>query len=125
MELREATRIVLTTSQHLEAITDRARFERLATAVLRRADPTYAAVIEFGTNAAGQTISAPIDAFGRVPGSDPPRYILMAHTTTDRVGLRRKWLSGAEADLVKAARRAHGPASSPTLTKCSVRDAEP
>ena len=42
-------------------MTDRSRFELLATSVLRKADPDYAAIVQTGLNAAGETIVSPLD----------------------------------------------------------------
>lgn len=60
------------TPQHLEIITG-AEFQRLTNALLAR-EPDYAALIETGSNAKGQTIKSPLDAFSLVPGSSglPP-----------------------------------------------------
>jgi hypothetical protein len=102
----------MTTAEQLEAITDRGLFEALATAVLRESDPDCAALIHTGLNASMETIRAAVDGFVRVPGSIPARYIFVAHSTTDRPGLKTKWLSerGADeaehGDLIKAARSA-------------------
>ena len=93
----------MTTAATLEALTDRARFELLATSVLRKGDSKYAAIIETGVNAQGETIVAPVDGFHQIPHSNPPHYILVQHTTTDRERLRGKWLSEKDGDLCKAA----------------------
>lgn len=90
-----------TTAQALEALTDRAVFERLATSVLRKVDARYAAVIHTGINSSGETIVSPLDGLCLILGSDPPHYVFVQHTTTDRSGLRRKWLDDADSDLKK------------------------
>src|SRR5437773_11760286 len=92
----------MTTAEALEAITDRALFERLATSVLRKAEPKYTGLIQTGVNARGETIVAPIDGLHLIAHSDPPHYVFVQHTTTDRERLRGKWLSNADADLPKA-----------------------
>ena len=96
----------MTTAATLESLTDRSRFEHLATSVLRKAEPRYSAVIHTGVNAQGETIAAPIDGLHLISHSNPPHYILVQHTTTDRERLRGKWLSNKDADLRKAAAEA-------------------
>jgi len=108
----------LKTAEELEKITDRAKFELLVTSVLRKDNRDYAAVIHTGINAQGETIRSPLDGFCRVPGSVPPRFILVEHTTTDRDGLDKKWLydhstakstnvsESKDGDLLKAGREA-------------------
>jgi hypothetical protein len=80
-------------------------FERLATQVLRRADKNYEAIIHFGINAEGKTIPSPKDGFCLIPGSSPPHFLWVQHTTTASEQLERKWLNEAEdalGDLIKA-----------------------
>lgn len=99
----------MNTAEHLEAITDRGKFERLANVVLSKSDEMYAALIAFGINAQDETIPGPCDGFCQIPGSRPPHFVWVQHTTTDRKSLRGKWLSekdGELGDLVKAARAA-------------------
>jgi hypothetical protein len=93
----------MTTAEILESLTDRSRFELLATSVLRRADPRYASIIHTGINAKGETIVSPIDGVHRIPYSNPPHYVFVQHTTVDRKDLRGKWLSDEKGDLTKAA----------------------
>jgi hypothetical protein len=118
----------LNTAEELERITDRGKFERLVTLVLRKDNRDYAAIVETGTNAKAETIRSPVDGFCRVPGSSPPHFLLVEHTTTDTRGLKgleEKWLADPsiakktiktkksepkeekEGDLLKAARVAH------------------
>ena len=82
----------MNTGEALEAITDAGLFERLATAVLREAEPHCDSLVQTGVNAAGKTVSAPLDGIGFVPGADPPHMIAVHHTTTARRELRAKWL---------------------------------
>jgi hypothetical protein len=96
----------MTTAAILESLTHRSRFELLATSVLRKADPKCAAIIQTGINAQGETIVASIDGLHLIPHSNPPHYIFVQHTTTDRERLRGKWLSSKNADLPKAAAEA-------------------
>jgi hypothetical protein len=93
----------MTTAEKLESLTDRSRFELLATSVLRKAEPKYASIIHTGINAKGETIVSPVDGLHRIPYSNPPHYVLVHHTTTDRKRLRAKWLSRKKGDLIKAA----------------------
>jgi hypothetical protein len=55
----------MTTAATLEALNDRARFELLATSILRKAEPRYAGIIHTGINAEAETIVSPVDAAGR------------------------------------------------------------
>ena len=74
----------MTTAAKLESMTDTGQFELLATSVLRKADSKYAAIIHTGVNAQGKTIVDPVDGLCLIPNSDPPHYIFVAHTTTNR-----------------------------------------
>ncbi len=82
----------MTTAKRLEAITERGKFELLVTSILRKDNRDYGAIIHTGINAQGETIKSPVDGFCQVPGSVPPRFLLVEHTTTDRKGLEKKWL---------------------------------
>lgn len=114
----------------IEEMTDVGKFEQLALAALRRMKPECEAVIHEGLNADGKTIRSEVDAEGVVPGSNPPRIVMVACTTTKREKLKAKWLydsqgteihtadakprrtrrhppdSGRDGDLIKACRRA-------------------
>jgi hypothetical protein len=90
-------------------MTSRGKFERLANAVLSKSDTTYAALIALGINAQDETIPGPFDGFCRIPSSEPPHFVWVQHTTTDRKSLRGKWLSERDdrlGDLAKAGRDA-------------------
>lgn len=76
----------------LASITDEGVFERLATAVLRKADPLYALVSHPGVNAEGKTVKSPVDGIAFVPGAVPPHMIVIHHTTTAAKDLDGKWL---------------------------------
>lgn len=94
----------MNTAEQLEKMTDRGKFERLANAVLSKADTNYRAIIAFGINTQGETIRGSLDAFCLVPDSNPPHFISVQHTTTDAARLRGKWLSEnskAPGDLTK------------------------
>jgi hypothetical protein len=95
------------TRARLETITDPGKFEALAAAVLRQAEPLYRHLIETGTNADGRPIPSPVDGLMLVPGSSPSHLICAHHTTIAQDRLRGKWLSRAseqEGDLPKTVR---------------------
>lgn len=97
------------TAELLERITDAAKFERLATLVLRKADTRFEPIMHLGINARGQPIAAPNDGFCQVPGTNPPQFLWVQHTIESRDSLRGKWLSDDDSepgDLIKAAREA-------------------
>ena len=85
---------------------DRGDFESLATAVLRAIEPDCAAIIHHGVNAQGEPVKAPLDAWCQVPRSTGPCFVLVQHTTTDRKGLRGKWIELKDGDIPKAAAEA-------------------
>ena len=81
------------TNKALASITDAGLFERLASDVLRFADPDiYKSISHQGMNTQGKTIKAPLDNVGwcRVNGED--KVVAVAHTTTSRNDLDNKWL---------------------------------
>jgi hypothetical protein len=80
------------TTQALAAITDEGLFERLATAILREANPTYRSLAHPGVNVAGKTVKSPLDGICFVQGADPPHMIVVHHTITARDDLEKKWL---------------------------------
>ncbi len=99
----------LRTAELLENMTDGAKFERLATLVLRIAEQRFSAIMHLGVNARGQPIASPNDGFCQVSGVDPPQFLWVQHTIENRSCLRKKWLSESEGelgDLIKAAREA-------------------
>ena len=51
----------VTTISKLAEMTDQAAFERLATAILREAEPRYASLLHPGVNKDGKTVKAPVD----------------------------------------------------------------
>ena len=97
----------MTTAETLERI-DAANFQLLTNAVLAHSSPLYAAIIETGSNAQGQTVKSPLDAFCQVPGSQPPHFVLVEHTITAKKSkgkdgnLAAKW----KGDLKKAVQKA-------------------
>jgi hypothetical protein len=86
----------------LEGMSDTGQFELLATAVLRRAHPDCGNLIHTGINAEGKPIRSPIDGITLIPGSVPPHFVMIQHTTNERPKLREKWLGTGE-DIDKAA----------------------
>jgi hypothetical protein len=80
------------TERLLEGLTDEGLFEKLATAVLRDADPTYRMLAHPGVNADGKTVKSPVDGIGFVQGAAPPHMVIVHHTITARGGLENKWL---------------------------------
>ncbi|MGR0482367.1 MAG: hypothetical protein ACTFAL_13450 [Candidatus Electronema sp. V4] len=80
------------TAKILSAITDAGLFERLATAILREAEPAYRSLAHPGVNADGKTVKSPVDGICFVPGAEPPHMIAVHHTIADRDGLDKKWL---------------------------------
>ena len=80
------------TAEKIEGMTDVGAFETLAMRVLREIDEDCRAIIHLGINAGGKTIPGPVDGFGRVPGSNPGKYVTAAFTTTNAGGLETKWL---------------------------------
>ncbi len=81
-----------TTSQALATIRDPALFERLATAILREANPNYISLVHSGMNVAGKTIKSPVDGICFIPNVDPPHMIVVHHTITVSKDLEKKWL---------------------------------
>lgn len=81
------------TSHALAQITDTGLFERIATAVLREAFPNlYGNLTHPGTNIDGKTVKAPVDNISFVLDADPPRMVMVHHTSGSRETLREKWL---------------------------------
>lgn len=104
------------TTQALAELTDAGQFERIATSVLRYAEPEiYGNVSHQGVNPQGKTIKAPLDNVGWY--QDTNMIVCIAHTTTSKGDLEPKWLrdldevkprkkgtkpTGTDGDLVKA-----------------------
>jgi hypothetical protein len=80
------------TNQALAGTTDEGRFERIAMAVLRIADPQCVALSHPGVNVKGKTRRGPLDGIGFVPGASSPHLVAVHHTTTAPNNLRGKWL---------------------------------
>lgn len=89
----------------LAAITDAAKFERIATSVLRAARPSlYANLSHSGVNTDGRTVKAPLDNVGWVRTNEGSMLVAGAHTTAAKKDLERKWLH----DPSKASSRKSG-----------------
>jgi hypothetical protein len=84
--------VTTATTKLLSEISDEGLFERLATAVLREADPRYAALVHPGVNADGRTVKGPLDGVSFVSGSNPVQLVAVHHTTTKASDLQSKWL---------------------------------
>jgi len=97
------------TERAVAAITDDGLFERLATAILREATPSYRSLVHPGVNLAGKTVKSPLDGIGFEMGADPPRMIAAQHTTTAVKKLEQKWLN----DPAKIKRRRGSRATAP------------
>src|SRR6185312_10494695 len=77
----------------LAAITDAAKFERIATSVLRAAKPNlYANLSHQGVNTDGKTVKAPLDNVGWVRTNEGSMLVAGAHTTASQKDLEGKWL---------------------------------
>jgi hypothetical protein len=83
----------LDTIKALADINDEGLFERLATEVLRIANPLCAELSQPGLNVEGKTRKSPLDAIGFVADANPPHLIAVHHTTTDIRRLPGKWLN--------------------------------
>lgn len=78
----------------LARVTDEGLFERLATAVLRQAEPgLYANLSHPGMNPAGKTRRSPVDGIGFVISQNPPHMVVAHHTIAAANDLRKKWLN--------------------------------
>jgi len=87
--------------------------------VLRFSNLEYASIISTGVNAEGKAIKSPLDGFTLVPGSNPPKFIMVQHTTVKIEDLESKWLfdhttakgkqnrGGNDGDVVKAGQYAN------------------
>jgi len=78
----------MTTAEHVKAITDRALYEQLANAVLRRKFGHLSNLIVGGLNEKGETVKGKLDSFCSVDGN---KFYIVENTTDDS-NLERKWL---------------------------------
>lgn len=95
----------MTTAEALEGITDEGLFEILGIRTLRRLYPDCECIEHLGVNAQGKTIPGAIDGFGRVPGSQPSRYVAAAFTSAARNELRRKWYTDESSTTSKRGKK--------------------
>lgn len=102
----------------LANITDAGEFERIATAILRYAEPElYRYISHQGVNIDGKTVKAPLDNVGWQLYQGENTLVCVAHTVTEKHQLKSKWLrdldnvkprktgnnpTGNDGDLVKA-----------------------
>lgn len=119
----------MTTAEALEGLGE-AEFELLAVRSLRELEPDCKAIIHLGMNAQGKTIPGPLDGFCRVPGFDPPRFVMIAATATMLSKLKGKWLSAAGTGQTKrgpshAAKSNEGDLPKAAQKAASLRDENP
>ena len=112
----------VTTTQAIAGITDEGMFERLATAVLRAAEPIYRNLLHPGVNADGKTVKSPLDGFHFVPGAHPARLIAVHHTITGIHGLEGKWLHDPSKVKLRKGPKPTAPAGDLLKTAAIVAD---
>jgi hypothetical protein len=78
----------MTTAEHLNSITDRAKFEVIANAYLRERFPDLVNLIANGINLKGETVKGKPDSFTKLNSN---HFVLVEHTTNDS-NLEKKWL---------------------------------
>ncbi len=97
-----------TTEEILRGLTDSARFEQIATRVLRIIFPELKSLIVTGLNEKGETRKDPFDAFAELSYN----HFAMVHHTIDDSNLEAKWLNNSlnskrpKGDLIKAIEKA-------------------
>ena len=92
----------MTTAEALERLND-AAYELLAIRSLRELEVDCRAIIHSGMNAQQKTVPGPLDGFCRVPGVEPPLFVMVAATTTSPASLKAKWLAPLPANERKSA----------------------
>ncbi|MES0489857.1 MAG: hypothetical protein ABUK01_07705 [Leptospirales bacterium] len=81
------------TNDQLAKITDAGLFERLATAILRKAKPgLYESLTHPGMNTEGKTKTSPVDNFSIIDHRDTKMIIVIHHASGKAEDLRKKWL---------------------------------
>jgi hypothetical protein len=108
------------TAKRLSQISDDGLFERLATAVLREADPRYSNLAHPGVNVDGKAVKAPLDGIVYIPGTG--HLIAVHHTTTKASDLKSKWLHDPATVVPRKGGRPTAPAGD--LVKTAVIVAE-
>lgn len=91
-------------------MTDEGLFERLATAILREADPLCRSLGHPGVNAAGKTVKSPLDGICFIQGAVPPHMVAVHHTITKRDDLEKKWLNDPSKVMPRKGPRPSAPA---------------
>jgi len=82
------------TNLALAQITDAGLFERLATAVLRQAQPMlYGNLSHPGMTSTGKTRRSPVDCIAFVLGANPPHMVVTHHASGAAEDLKKKWLN--------------------------------
>lgn len=82
------------TNLALTQITDAGLFERLATAVMRQAQPTlYDNLSHPGMTSSGKTRRSPVDCVAFVLDANPPHMVVTHHTSGAGEDLKNKWLN--------------------------------
>jgi hypothetical protein len=94
----------VTTAEALDGMTDESAFELLAVRSLRKLEPDCHSLVHLGMNSQGKTIRNPIDGFCLVPNSMPPRYVMVAATTSSSKALKSKWLTDGKPSKPKSGR---------------------
>lgn len=109
----------MTTAQKIEKFTDSGKFQILMDSILRFSKTEYASIISTGVNIEGKPIKSPLDSFSLIPGSKPPKYLIVQHTTAKLEDLENKWLfdhttakgkgkdKRKDGDVIKTGRYAH------------------
>lgn len=111
----------MTTAEQLNSITDRAKFERIASDILRERNPDLKDLIESGLNKKGESRKSPVDAFVQMKRN---LYAYIEYTTEDT--LERKWLKehsknpASDGDLIKALRIAREKRADNPDFKCEI-----
>lgn len=80
------------TERALANLNDEGLFEKIATAVLREAEPRYRGLVHPGVNSDGRTVKSPVDGITFLLGTSEPHAVYVHHTITAQYGLERKWL---------------------------------
>jgi len=112
------------TTRNLAAITDQGAFERLATAVLREANPLYRLLTHQGVNAVGKTVKSPVDGILFIAGASPPHMVAVHHTTAEQADLEGKWLHDPSTVKMRDGKKPTQPAGDVLKTLEVFREAQ-
>lgn len=106
----------MTTAEKINNFSDAGKFQILVDSILRFSNIEYESIISTGVNTEEKTIKSPLDGFTQIPGSQPPKFVMVQHTTAKLEELEIKWLfdhttatgkrkeEGHDGDVVKAGR---------------------